>query len=79
MDDLRVESYAEEDVIAKKRAASKRAIVAGGAIVLALGMFSLVGCVNDEECDGGQACRCDEHLFVVGGSGSWFVSVLERI
>jgi len=78
MNDLRVESYDAKEVADKKRSISKRAVVAGCAIVLALGVFSLVGCDSDEEYDENRG-RDEERYFVLGGSGSWFVSIVERV
>jgi len=110
MDDLRVESYGDEEVAAKQRSISKRVVAAGSAVVLTLGLFGLVGCVDVRERAGNQTSQVEKHTpqdeehvqqdekhtpqdeehtshdeeqqeppQVVGGSGSWFVSVLERI
>ena len=107
MDDLRVESYDASEAAAKKRSISKRVAVVGGAVVLTLGLFGLVGCVDDEERVEEQAYQVEEQTSqtegraswlerlrerlrteppeppepppVVGGSGSWFVSVLESV
>ena len=63
MDDLRVENYDENEVGAKKRSISKRVAVAGGAVALTLGLFSLTGCPAPP--------------MVAGGAGAWFHSYAE--
>lgn len=82
MDDLRVESYDAEKVVAQKQSILKRATMAGGAVVLTLGLFSLSGCVDDRERGEEQTTHIEEREeqfpYVVGGSGSWFISILER-
>ena len=80
MDDLRVENYGAEEVSAKKRSISKRVAVAGGAVVLTLALFSLTGCVEDEERIEGEPYWVEERMPPPpGGSGSWFISILERV
>jgi len=69
MDDLRVENYGEKEVATKKRSISKRVVVTGSAIVLTLGLFSLTGCVEDDE----------NYPMPVGGAGSWYVSIVEKV
>jgi len=76
MDDLRVESYEAKEVAAKKRSISKRVAVAGGVIALTLGLFGLTGCVDGCVDVRGRNDPPD-FPYVVGGSGSWFVSILE--
>jgi len=91
MDDLRVESYDEKEVAAKKRSTLKRVALAGGAIVLILGMFGILWGRDDNRSAEGETYqqledetprdeeRAPEHIyFTLGGSGSWFTSVLER-
>jgi len=68
MSDLRVESYGEKEVSAKKRSISRRVAAVGGAAVLTLGLFGLVGCVDE-----------DEQPPPPGGAGAWFISDLEEI
>ena len=79
MDDLRVENYDAKEVAAKKRSILKRVVVAGGAIVLTLGLFSLASCVGREERVEEQIYQVEERELppMPGGSGSWFVSILE--
>ena len=90
MNDLRVEIYNPEEVANKKRLISKRA--AGGAIVLTLGLFSLTGCDYVRELVNEQTSQVEDRVItpppprdwdelppMPGGSGSWFVSVLERV
>ena len=102
MNDLRVESYSSNEVAAKKQSISKRVVAVGSAIVLTLGLFSLAGCVDDEERVEEQTSQVEEQTSQAeertplierliprpppppppptpGGSGSWFVSVLERV
>jgi len=123
MNDLRVESYDAKEVAYKKQSISKRMTVAGSAIVLTLGLFSLTGCDNDYiERGEEQTSQVEEQDSSIGpreiiptpslipplvfpptpaptptpvptppptppptlppmpgGSGSWFVSVLERV
>ena len=91
MDDLRVESYDAKEFVSKKQSISKRVAVAGGTVVLTLSLFGLTGCIEDTD---EQIDRFDRHYFFheqierpdspsnyvyLGGSGSWFVSSLERI
>ena len=105
MSDLRVESYGSKEVADKKQSISKRVAAVGGAALLTLGLFGLVGCVDDEErVEEERASQVRERTAqdeegpslrerirerlrpeppepppVVGGSGSWFVSVLESV
>jgi len=101
MNDLCVESYDAKEVADKKQSMSKRMTVAGSAIVLTLGLFSLVGC-DDNYIERGEekTSQVEEQDYLVepyeilptptptpfapapltlGGSGSWFVSVLEIV
>jgi len=83
MDDLRVETYGANEVAAKKQSISRRVALVGGAVVLTLGLFSLTGCVNDEEYVEEQTYQVEEQdlqdlRIPLGGSGSWYISVLER-
>jgi len=82
MDDLRVESYDAKDVAAKKRSVLRRAAVAGGAATLLLGLFGLVllqGSVDKEHVEE-QTPQVEQRELppMPGGSGSWFVSILEE-
>jgi len=72
MDDLRVESYDEKKVVTKKRLILKRIALAGGAIVVLLGLFGIWH--NRIESERGPL----HHYATPGGSGSWLVSVLVR-
>ena len=67
MNDLRVENYGEKDVETKKQSIKKRAAAAGGAIVLTLGLFSLMGCDPEHEPERTPP----------GGNGAWFCSYPE--
>jgi len=69
-DDLKVEPYDEKEVKSKKRIILKRVAITGGAILFIVGVvFALV------YTGGGPA----PVTFLLGGSGSWAVSVHERI
>jgi len=109
MNDLRVESYDAEEVETKKRSILKRMSVAGGAVVLTLGLFSLTSYADDKERVEERTPQVEEQTqeqeqeqtqeheqtpqveerpsrppqptrppHIVGGSGSWFVSILEK-
>jgi len=83
MDDLHVESYDEKEIAAKKRSVSKRIAAAGGVVVLTLGVFGLVllqGSADSEYAEE-QTPQVEERRELPpmpGGSGSWFVSILEE-
>ena len=85
MTDLRVEKYDLKEVTAKKQSLSKHVAMVGGTAILALGLFGLVGCIEDGEHVGKQNNLLLEQqrfppddIYIMGGSGSWFVSILER-
>jgi len=80
MDDLRVESYNPNDVEEKKKLIKKRVALAGGVIVLTLGLFSLTGCDDSRRLteQPTQVTEEEQIFWRLGGSGSWFTSVLER-
>ena len=102
MNDLRVESYGANEVAVKKQSISKRVAVASGAVVLTLGLFGLVGCVDEQIPPVEEPPPIveeqvppvedppiivedpappveDPYFYINGGSGSWFVSVLEGV
>ena len=80
MDDLRVENYDEKEVVTKKRSILKRAAVVGGVIVTVLGLFGLVSCINNENrTERSTSQGIERHPPAPGGSGSWFVSILESV
>ena len=83
MDGLRVESYDEKEVAAKEQALLKRVVVAGSAVVLTLGLFGLVLLRSgaDREHVEEQIYQVEERELppMPGGSGSWFVSILESV
>jgi len=90
MNDLRVEVYGANEVAAKKQSMSKRVAMVSGAVVLTLGLFGLVGCVEEQSPSDEEPYPIvdeqvppDEEFYdfplILGGSGSWFVSVLERV
>jgi len=74
MDDLRVENYDAAEITTKKREVLGRMAVVGGAIVLTLGLFGLNSCIDRDRTE-----ERGRPVDVMGGSGSWFVSVLERV
>jgi len=86
MDDLRVEKYDAEKVEDKKKLIKKRVALAGGVIVVTLGLFSLTGCDDVRRIIEEQPERLVEMMSTpsptppppmpAGGSGSWFASVL---
>ncbi|MCL2566445.1 MAG: hypothetical protein FWE24_11670 [Defluviitaleaceae bacterium] len=81
-DDLRVEHYDAREAAAKKRKIIKRAAVVGSTVVIALGLFGLALLLSNSggEQEGGSGTQVEGRELppVPGGSGSWFVSVLER-
>ena len=64
MKDLLVECYDSKEVETKKQSLIKRTGTAGGAIVIALGLFNLTGC----------APFIGNPPIIMGGAGSWFHS-----
>jgi len=83
MDDLRVENYDSKDVEEKKQLIKKRMVLAGGALVVTLGLFSLTGCDDVRRFVEEQPIRVVGEpvpsfppIMNPGGSGSWFASVL---
>ena len=59
--DLKVESYDENEVEAKKQSIAKRVSAAGSAAVLTLGLFNFASC----------------EPLVNGGAGAWYHSCTE--
>ena len=86
MEDLRVENYNLNDVEDKKKLIKKRVVLAGGAVLVTLGLFSLTGCDDVRRFIEEQPERLVEIMPIStpepppiafpGGSGSWFASVL---
>jgi len=74
MEDLRVETYDTNDVEDKKKLIKKRVILASGAILVTLGLFGLTGCDDTRRLIDNLDPRPTP--MVVGGSGSWFLSIL---
>ena len=73
---LRVESYDESEIVAIKQSLKGRIAVMSGVIVLTLGLFGLVSCVDEGERVEQQP---PQPPYTLGGSGSWFISTLERL
>ena len=91
MNDLRVESYNTKEVVDKKRLITKRAAMAGGTVLLTLGLFGLVGCedvnraeerpaqIDEQYSDVEEYTDVEEQIpMPAGGFGAWYISVLER-
>ena len=89
-DDLRVENYDAEKVAAKKRSIKRRVAVAGGVVALTLGLFGLMDYAEWRRGEAGEVIdirtieelsiqEIEELRMTMGGSGSWFASVLERV
>ena len=79
MNNLRVESYETKEVADKKQKISKRVAATGAVVVLGLfGLTSLAGCdtIDREQVQTTPSPSPFPHI--LGGSGSWFVSILER-
>ena len=73
MEKLSVKPYDPKEAVAKKQRILKSTVATGCALVLMLSMFSLTGCRDNENNDDDQS-----EWHVVGGSGSWYVSIIEN-
>jgi len=78
MEYLRVESYDHNEVEDKKKLIKKRAVLASGAVLVTLGLFGLTGCDDSRRLTEQPSQTPHYTEFWNGGSGSWFVSFLER-
>jgi len=80
MEKLRVERYSKDEVSAKKQAIIKTVAMSGGVVALALGLFGLTGCTDDDKRAGEQPPPIENTPPpVVGGAGAWFLSDLEEL
>ncbi|MDR2547777.1 MAG: hypothetical protein LBC96_09805 [Lachnospiraceae bacterium] len=81
-DELEIEAYSPHELKSKKRGISTRVAIAGVVVVVAIGITGLM--VNFIYPDAlhnvidAKRITTDPYYNVVGGSGSWFLSRMER-
>ena len=80
-DELEVEAYSPHELKSKKRGISTRVAIAGVVVVVAIGIAGLVISFyysNESGNDKNVAQPTERNYNVLGGSGSWFLSRMER-
>ena len=81
-DELEVENYSPHELKSKKRAISTRVAIAGVVVVVAIGIAGIVisyHYLNESGNDKNVVQTIDNANYnVMGGSGSWFLSRMER-